>query len=90
MTIVAAFQPTRPTTDRGRLRSTLAAVGRRLAASPLDNTVLRAVPAPSAGPADGTANGTAGRGTGGLRARWRTVTAPDGTARLEATWHPGR
>ncbi|MFE4974144.1 hypothetical protein ACFRAR_18795 [Kitasatospora sp. NPDC056651] len=88
MTIVAAFQPTRPTTDRGRLRSTLAAVGRRLAASPLDSTVLRAGPAD--GTANGTADGTVGRGAGGLRARWRTVTAPDGTTRLEATWHPGR
>ncbi|MFF2613194.1 hypothetical protein DR950_34810 [Kitasatospora xanthocidica] len=89
MTIVAVFRPTRPSTDRGRLRSTLAAVGRRLAASPLDNSVLRAAPAPAAGPAGG-GGGPAAAGTGGLRARWRTVPAPDGTARLEATWHPGR
>lgn len=89
MTIVAAFQPTHPSTDRGRLRSTLAAVGRRLAGSPLDSTVLRAVPTPAAGPA-GRGDGPAGAGTGGLRARWRATTAPDGTTRLEATWHPGR
>ncbi|MGW1174950.1 hypothetical protein ACWD4P_14645 [Kitasatospora sp. NPDC002543] len=82
MTIVAAFLPTHPSTDRGRLRSTLAALGRRLAASPLDNSVLRAAPAAAAGPAGG--------GRGGLRAHWRTVTAPDGATRLEAVWHPGR
>ncbi|WP_316524419.1 hypothetical protein [Kitasatospora brasiliensis] len=86
MTIVATFRPTRPLTDRGRLRSSLAAVGRRLAASPLDSPVLRAVPAPAAGPGDNPAVGAAR----GLRARWRTVTAPDGTTRLEAGWHPAR
>ncbi|HJD81861.1 hypothetical protein [Kitasatospora aureofaciens] len=80
MSIVAAFQPTLPSTDRGRLRAALAAVGRRLAASPLDNSVLQAVAAPTA------PNGRPTR----LRARWHTVTAPDGTARLEASWHPGR
>ncbi|MFJ9448481.1 hypothetical protein ACIRRH_42795 [Kitasatospora sp. NPDC101235] len=89
MTVVAAFRPARPSTDRGRLRSVLAAVGRRLAASPLDSSVLRAAPAPAAGPA-GAGNGPAGAGAGGLRARWRTVATPAGTTRLEATWHPGR
>ncbi|MFG2905844.1 hypothetical protein ACGF13_12365 [Kitasatospora sp. NPDC048286] len=89
MTIVAAFRPTRPSTDRGRLRSTLSAVGRRLAASPLDNVVLRAVPTLAAGPA-ARGNGPAGGSRSGLRARWRTVTAPDGTTRLEAVWHPDR
>ncbi|MFJ9455856.1 hypothetical protein ACIRST_12325 [Kitasatospora sp. NPDC101447] len=94
MTIVAVLRPTRPTrpsTDRGRRRAGLTALGalaaltavrRRLAASPLDSTVLHAVGAPSTAP-------TSGR-TGGLRARWQTTTAPDGTTRLEATWHPAR
>lgn len=93
MTIVAVLRPTRPTrpsTDRGRRRAGLAApgalaalpaVGPRLAASPLDSTVLHAVGASTAP--------TSGR-TGGLRARWRTTTAPDGATRLEATWHPAR
>ncbi|MFI2606511.1 hypothetical protein [Kitasatospora sp. NPDC018619] len=85
MSVVAAFRPARPSTDRGRLRSALAAVGRRLAASPLDHPVLRAAPAPAAGPAGG-----GGAGGGRLRARWRAVTAPDGTTRLEAAWHPER
>ncbi|MFJ8476125.1 hypothetical protein [Kitasatospora sp. NPDC094011] len=78
MSIVAAFQPTLPSTDRGRLRAALAAVGRRLAASPLDNSVLQSVAAP--------------HGDRPLRPRaaWRTVTAPDGSTRLEASWHPGR
>ncbi|MEV7602524.1 hypothetical protein AB0O91_34645 [Kitasatospora sp. NPDC089797] len=81
MSIVAAFQPTLPSTDRGRLRAALAAVGRRLAASPLDSPVLRA------------ATGSAATVPGGhplpMRASWRTVTAADGTTRLEASWHPG-
>ncbi|MFJ9771490.1 hypothetical protein ACIRVF_09610 [Kitasatospora sp. NPDC101157] len=83
MSIVAAFRPALPSTDRGRLRAALAAVGRRLAASPLDNSVLQAVAAPT------VPNGPTGRPTR-LRASWRTVTAPDGTARLEASWRPGR
>ncbi|MBD0672268.1 hypothetical protein [Streptomyces sp. CBMA156] len=96
MTIVAVLRPTRPSTDRGRPRSafsTLFAVGRRLAASPLETPVLQALPALAADPADGGAGpaGTdTGTGTGGLRARWRAVTAPDGTTRLEARWHPDR
>ncbi|MFI9321621.1 hypothetical protein ACIGXI_17810 [Kitasatospora aureofaciens] len=80
MSIVAAFRPALPSTDRGRLRAALAAVGRRLAASPLDNSVLRAVAAPTA------PNGRPPR----LRASWHTVTAPDGAARLEASWRPDR
>lgn len=91
MTTVATLRPARPSTDRSRQRvglAALAALGaltavvRRLAASPLDSTVLHAVGAPSAAPAGGR--------TGGLRARWRTTAAPDGTTRLEATWHPAR
>ncbi|MFE4478754.1 hypothetical protein ACFRQP_18860, partial [Kitasatospora sp. NPDC056789] len=65
------------------------AVGRRRAARPRDTRARRAAPAPAAGPAAGC-GGPAAAGTGGLRARWRAVPAPDGTARLEATWHPGR
>ncbi|MEU6972662.1 hypothetical protein AB0A71_34080 [Kitasatospora aureofaciens] len=86
MSIVAAFRPALPSTDRGRLRAALAAVGRRLAASPLDNSVLQAVAAPTAPTAS---NGPTGRPTR-LRASWHTVTAPDGAARLEASWRPGR
>ncbi|MFD9689194.1 hypothetical protein ACFXPX_21220 [Kitasatospora sp. NPDC059146] len=85
MSIVAAFQPALPSTDRGRLRAALAAVGRRLAASPLDNTVLRAVGAPAPSPAPGLPNDRPTR----MRASWHSVTGPDGTARLEASWHPG-
>ncbi|WP_371519902.1 hypothetical protein [Kitasatospora sp. NBC_01300] len=86
MSIVAAFHPSLPSAGRGRLRAALAAVGRRLAESPLDSTVLHAITAqaPAAASADRPAR---------LRASWRTVTAPDGTARLEAswhTWHPAR
>ncbi|MEV7770915.1 hypothetical protein [Kitasatospora sp. NPDC086791] len=98
MTIVAAFRPDRPSTDRGRPRAVLAAltaVGRRLAASPLDNTVLQATAAPAIAPTGAPTRGPAGghagsRRTSGMRARWRTATAPDGTTRLEATWHPAR
>ncbi|MFD8781144.1 hypothetical protein [Kitasatospora sp. NPDC059599] len=93
MTIVAAFRParpsTRPSTDRGRTRAALAAlaaVGRRLAASPPDHAVLQAAAASAVVPAATPA----GDRTSGMRARWRTATAPDGTTRLEATWHPAR
>ncbi|MFF2149498.1 hypothetical protein [Kitasatospora sp. NPDC058190] len=81
MSIVAAFQPALPSTEPGRLRAALAAVGRRLAASPLDNPVLQAV-------ATSAATVPSGRPLP-MRSSWRTVTAPDGTARLEASWHPG-
>ncbi|MEV7189725.1 hypothetical protein [Kitasatospora sp. NPDC093102] len=80
MSIVAAFHPTVLSAGRGRLRAALAAMGRRLAESPLDSPVLRAVAAQS--PA------TPGPRPVRPRARWRVATAPDGTTRLEATWHP--
>ncbi|MGA5817635.1 hypothetical protein ACPC54_07220 [Kitasatospora sp. NPDC094028] len=82
MSIVAAFQPVLPSTDRGRLRAALAAVGRRLAQSPFDNSVLQAVVAPAA-------DTPTGRPTR-MRASWHTVTDADGTTRLVAAWHPGR
>ncbi|MFE5588138.1 hypothetical protein [Kitasatospora sp. NPDC056531] len=81
MSIVAAFQPALPSTDRGRLRAALAAVGRRLAQSPLDSPVLQAVAAPVAAESTGRPVRP--------RAVWHAVTAPDGTTRLEASWHPG-
>ncbi|MFI9359493.1 hypothetical protein ACIG5E_00285 [Kitasatospora sp. NPDC053057] len=84
MSIVAAFQPTLPSTDRGRLRAALAAVGRRLAASPLDSPVLRAAAPAAPLPGDRPLPLRAS-----WRASWRTVTAPDGTPRLEASWHAG-
>ncbi|MBD0690036.1 hypothetical protein [Streptomyces sp. CBMA123] len=81
MSIVAAFQPALPSSDPGRLRAALAAVGRRLATSPLDNTVLRAVGTPAT-------TLPSSRPTR-LRASWHSVTGSDGAARLEASWHPG-
>ncbi|MBO1416073.1 hypothetical protein [Streptomyces sp. FH025] len=85
MSIVAAFQPVLPSTDRGRLRAALAAVGRRLAASPLENSVLQAVATPVGAPVGAAPSGHQVR----MRARWHTVTDQSGTTRLEATWHPG-
>ncbi|MFB7666936.1 hypothetical protein ACFC1R_23805 [Kitasatospora sp. NPDC056138] len=62
---------------RTGLRAALAGVVRRLAASPLDHPVLYAVAAQaSAGPPVR------------MRSRWHTVTTPDGSRRLEASWHP--
>ncbi|MET8625913.1 hypothetical protein ABZW30_19535 [Kitasatospora sp. NPDC004669] len=81
MSTVAAFQPTLPSTGSGRLRAALAAVGRRLAQSPLDSPVLQAVTTPVA--AEPTGRPTR------LRASWHCVPAPDGTTRLEASWRPG-
>ncbi|MFJ7277232.1 hypothetical protein [Kitasatospora sp. NPDC098663] len=83
MSIVAAFHPSLPSAGRGRLRAALAAVGRRLAESPLDSPVLHAVTAQAPAPAAASAERPVR-----LRASWRTVAAPDGTARLEASWHP--
>ncbi|MBV2156537.1 hypothetical protein [Kitasatospora sp. SUK 42] len=85
MSIVAAFQPVLPSTDRGRLRAALAAVGRRLASSPLESSVLQTVAAPVGGALGAAPSGGRLR----MRASWHTVAAPDGTTRLEATWHPG-
>ncbi|MFJ9691616.1 hypothetical protein [Kitasatospora sp. NPDC101183] len=79
MSIVAAFHSTAlPSTDRRPLRAALAALGRRLAESPLDSPVLKTVPAPAAPPVGRPAP---------LRARWRPVTGADGRTRLEASWH---
>ncbi|MEV7931067.1 MULTISPECIES: hypothetical protein [unclassified Kitasatospora] len=70
---------------RGSVAATLSAIVRRLADSPLDNSVLQAVGAPTASRGAGAA-----RRTVRMRASWRAVTTPDGTRRLEARWGPGR
>ncbi|MFB8204160.1 hypothetical protein [Kitasatospora purpeofusca] len=84
MTVLSVFQR-RPLHSGTRAwesaGSTLAAVLRRLAASPLDSTVLQAV-----GVASGSGPAGAARRGGGLSATWRPVVAPDGTRRLEARW----
>ncbi|MER8105967.1 hypothetical protein [Kitasatospora sp. NPDC094016] len=70
---------------RGPVAATLSAIVRRLADSPLDNSVLQAVGAPTASSGTGAA-----RRTARMRASRRAVTAPDGARRLEARWGPGR
>ncbi|WP_327064775.1 hypothetical protein [Kitasatospora sp. NBC_01302] len=78
MSVSAAFHSVVP--DIGRrghaLRAAFSSVLDRLAASPLDSSVLQAVGAPRRTPVERTA----------LRAHWRAVTREDGTTRLEATW----
>ncbi|MGV9267523.1 hypothetical protein ACWDRR_22985 [Kitasatospora sp. NPDC003701] len=69
--------------SRGSAGAALAAVVRRLADSPLDSSVLRAV-------GGATASGAVGGGRGGLSAAWRSVAGPDGVRRLEARWESGR
>ncbi|MFF2119965.1 hypothetical protein ACFVXH_21810 [Kitasatospora sp. NPDC058184] len=81
MSVLAAFHSDVPDARRQGhgLRGACARVLDRLAASPLDSTVLGALgaPRPAARPA-------------GLRARWHPVPRPDGTTALESTWHPDR
>ncbi|MFF2545598.1 hypothetical protein ACFVUY_23905 [Kitasatospora sp. NPDC058063] len=85
MSVLAGFHSVVPDVPRHGhgLRTAVARVLDRLAASPLDNTVLGAIgtPRPSGRPATRP---------GGLRARWRPAPRPDGTTALEATWHPDR
>ncbi|MFG2913859.1 hypothetical protein ACGF0D_13325 [Kitasatospora sp. NPDC048298] len=79
MSVPATFHSVLPDVRRHGLRTAVTRVLDRLAASPLDNTVLGAIgtPRPSARPA-------------GPRARWHPVARPDGTTALEAAWHPDR
>ncbi|MGW2251011.1 hypothetical protein ACWCXH_12515 [Kitasatospora sp. NPDC001660] len=81
MSVIAAFHSVAPAAGRrGRgLRAVLSAAIDRLAASPLDSTVLRAM---------GKEPASARRA--GMRAHWRSVTTADGGTRLEATWRPAR
>lgn len=81
MSVLAAFHSVVPDVrHHGHgLRTAVARVLDRLAASPLDNTVLGAIGTPRA----------AAR-PAGLRARWHPVARPDGTTALEADWHPDR
>ncbi|MEU1286078.1 hypothetical protein [Kitasatospora sp. NPDC005856] len=85
MSVLAAFHSVVPDVRRHGhgLRTTVAQVLDRLAASPLDNTVLGAIgtPRPTTRPATRPA---------GLHARWRRSTSPDGSTALEATWHQAR
>ncbi|MFF7988817.1 hypothetical protein ACFZDG_03355 [Kitasatospora xanthocidica] len=77
MSVSTAFHSVVPDVrHRSRsLRSALARVLDRLAASPLDSSVLGALGAPR--PAR-------------PRAHWHPVTRPDGTTALEASWEPDR
>ncbi|WP_159394370.1 hypothetical protein [Streptomyces sp. NRRL S-495] len=84
MTVLSVFQrrPLHPGTRAWESAgSTLAAIVRRLADSPLDSTVLQAV-----GGASASGSAGAARRGGGPSATWRPVVAPDGTRRLEARW----
>ncbi|WP_380282194.1 hypothetical protein [Kitasatospora purpeofusca] len=84
MTVLSAFQrrPFPSGTHAGECAgSALAAIVRRLAASPLDSSVLQAV-----GGATASGAVAAARRGGGLSATWRPVVGPDGTRRLEARW----
>ncbi|MBV6695806.1 hypothetical protein [Kitasatospora aureofaciens] len=75
MSVVAFFHPTRTLPRRG-LRTALSGLLDRIAASPLDSSVLQAVDAQApAGPPVR------------MRARWEAVTAADGSSRLRASWH---
>ncbi|MCC9307759.1 hypothetical protein LN042_11750 [Kitasatospora sp. RB6PN24] len=77
MATLATFQLVTAPARRHGLRAALTDLYDRLTASTLDSPVLRAVAAQA--PAGPPAR---------MRARWRPVTAADGTTRLEATWHP--
>ncbi|MFG2147172.1 hypothetical protein ACGFRG_23675 [Streptomyces sp. NPDC048696] len=57
---------------------------RRLAASPLDQSVLRAAAPHTPPPQRAWASAPARP-----HAHWRTVTAPDGHRHLESHWHHG-
>ncbi|MEU3571275.1 hypothetical protein AB0E96_23055 [Kitasatospora sp. NPDC036755] len=85
MSVPAAFHSVVPDVRRHGhgLRTACARVLDRLAASPLDNTVLGAIgaPLPAARPVPRP---------DGLRARWHPAPRPDGTSALEATWHAER
>lgn len=82
MSAFAAFHSSAPLpAAHGSARGFLATVLRRLAASPLDSAVLRALDAPS--PVV-----VASPKSPHLHAHWRNVSGPDGTSRLEAGWHP--
>lgn len=83
MSVLAAFHSVVPDVRRHGLRTTVAQVLDRLAASPLDNTVLGAIGTPR------PATHSAGRPTG-PHARWRRAPRPDGSTALEATWHQDR
>ncbi|MFJ8473484.1 hypothetical protein [Kitasatospora sp. NPDC094011] len=81
MSVVAAFHSVVPDVRRPGhgLRAAFSQVLERLAASPLDSSVLGAMGAPRS--TDRPA---------GLHAHWHTVTREDGSTALEADWHPGR
>ncbi|MFE2411702.1 hypothetical protein ACFXDE_25455 [Kitasatospora sp. NPDC059408] len=81
MSVIAAFHSAVPAAGRrGRgLRAALSAAVERLAASPLDSTVLQAM---------GKESASARRAA--LRAQWHPVTTAEGTTRLEATWRTAR
>ncbi|MEV7603607.1 hypothetical protein AB0O91_40180 [Kitasatospora sp. NPDC089797] len=81
MSVIAAFHSVVPDVRRRGpgLRAVFSQVLDRLAASPLDSSVLGAMGAP--------------RSTerpAGLHAEWHTVTRADGSTALEADWRPGR
>ncbi|WP_406503045.1 hypothetical protein [Streptomyces sp. NBC_00212] len=71
-----------PARKPGVMQARLAHILRRLADSPMDSTVLHALPAPAA-----TRTPSARARHVGPHAHWHTVTGPDGRRHLEATWH---
>ncbi|MCX5208165.1 hypothetical protein OG689_02375 [Kitasatospora sp. NBC_00240] len=84
MTVPGTFHlrtPVRSTRAHGPSRVFLTALLRRLADSPLDNTVLQALGGPS--PAGGD---SPRRPPVPLQASWRPVVSADGRRRLEARW----
>ncbi|MEE1786202.1 hypothetical protein PUR71_25360 [Streptomyces sp. SP17BM10] len=81
MSVIAAFHSAVPAAGRrGRgLRAAFRAAVERLAASPLDSTVLQAM---------GKEPASARRAA--LRAQWHPAATVDGPTRLDATWRPAR
>ncbi|WP_369393158.1 hypothetical protein AB5J72_40590 [Streptomyces sp. CG1] len=71
-----------PAHKRGAVRAWFAHILRRLADSPMDSTVIRALP----GPAD-TRTPLARAQHARPHARRHTVSGSDGRRHLEATWH---
>ncbi|MFF3157952.1 hypothetical protein [Streptomyces sp. NPDC057910] len=71
-----------PARKPGAIQARFAHILRRLADSPMDSTVIRALPGPTAARTPSARTRHAGP-----HAHWHTVTGPDGHNHLEATWH---
>ncbi|MGC0417261.1 hypothetical protein [Embleya sp. AB8] len=85
MSVLTARHPYPTTRERGAMRRRLAHILRRLADSPLDSPVLRALPGATSAHTP-SARAHADR----PHAHWHTVTDATGRRRLEATWQAER